>query len=133
MDDAASNNTLDHIDMRKDWIIIKHIIPQEIAAFLEDVFYIVEIRRRVGECKGIMFQVRSREQNHSIPHIHASYGEFEISIAIEDGRILSGNLPANRMKLASEWVKSNKEKLITAWKDYAVSATAVMTKSLINQ
>ena len=125
-------NMTNHIDMRKDWIIVKHKIPQEIAAFLEDAFYIMEIRQRVGEYKGITFQVHSREQNHSIPHVHASYGEFEISIAIEDGKILCGNLPAKRAKLAAEWVKSNREKLLADWKDYALSATAIMTKSLIN-
>lgn len=128
MNMTACNN----LDMRNDWIVVKHSVPQEIVAFLDDAFYIMEIRQRVGEIKGISFQVRSREHNHSIPHVHASYGEYEVSIAIEDGKVLSGNLPAKREKLASEWVKSNREKLLTDWKNYAFSATAVMTKSLIN-
>lgn len=132
MDHTMPNSTTNHIDMRKDWIFIQHTIPREIAAFLEDAFFIVEIRQRVGEIKGISFQVRSREHNHSIPHVHASYGEYEVSIAIEDGRILSGNLPAKREKLASEWVKENKEKLLADWKNYTLSATAIMTKSLLN-
>lgn len=128
MDMTGCNN----LDMRKDWIFIQHTIPQEIATFLEDAFFIVEIRQRVGETNGISFQVRSREHNHSIPHVHASYGEYEVSIAIEDGKILSGNLPAKREKLASEWVKENKEKLLADWKNYTLSATAIMTKSLLN-
>lgn len=132
MGNTIENRTTDKIDMRNDWIVIKHIVPQEIAAFIEDAFFIVEIRRRLGEYKGITFEVHSREQNHSIPHIHASYGEYEISIAIEDGRILSGNLPAKRAKQASEWVRTNREKLLADWKNYALSVTAIMTKSLIN-
>lgn len=76
MDHTMPNSTTNHIDMRKDWIFIQHTIPREIAAFLEDAFFIVEIRQRVGEIKGISFQVRSREHNHSIPHVHASYPDF---------------------------------------------------------
>lgn len=132
MDHTMPNSTTDHIDLRKDWIIVQHTIPQEIVYFLENAFYIVEIRQRVGEHKSITFQVRSREHNHSIPHVHASYGEYSISIAIEDGRILSGNLPAKREKLASEWVKSNREKLLADWHNFALSATTIMTKSLLN-
>lgn len=59
-------------DMSKDWIIAKQNVPPEIVIFLNESFYIVEIRRRAGEIKGIAFEVRSREQNHSLPHVHAS-------------------------------------------------------------
>jgi hypothetical protein len=33
------------------------------------------------------------DKKHSRPHIHAEYGEFEASIAIDDGTVLGGNLP----------------------------------------
>ena len=32
-------------------------------------------------------------QYHNLPHIHAKYAEFEVSISIESGEILAGELP----------------------------------------
>ena len=31
--------------------------------------------------------------DHSLPHVHAKYAEQRVSVAIEDARILSGDLP----------------------------------------
>lgn len=119
-------------DMSKDWIIAKQNVPPEIVSFLNESFYIVEIRRRAGEIKGITFEVRSREQNHSLPHVHASYGEYSISITIEDGKVLSGNLPKKHEKTAVAWVLANKEKLLSDWKSFTMSATSMLTQSLLN-
>jgi len=123
---------MDSYDFHKDWRITKCSVPLEIVSFLNEAFFIVEIRRRVGKVKGITFEVRSREQNHSVPHIHASYGEYAVSIAIGDGIILSGNLPKKRERIASEWVIAHKDRLLSDWKNYAVSATSIMTQSLLN-
>ncbi len=35
------------------------------------------------------------DKKHACPHIHAEYGEFSSTIAIEDGTILAGRLPAD--------------------------------------
>jgi len=32
-------------------------------------------------------------KHHNLPHIHAKYAEFEASIGVADGEILSGDLP----------------------------------------
>jgi hypothetical protein len=37
-------------------------------------------------------------KKHSRPHIHAEYGEYEASIAIDDGAVLSGNLPPSKLR-----------------------------------
>ena len=70
-------------DFQNDWLIVKakNKIPEEIISFMEEVFLIMEIRERLTTIRGIKFEVRSREQNHSIPHIRASYDKYEISIA----------------------------------------------------
>ena len=34
-------------------------------------------------------------KHHHLPHFRAKYAEFEASIGIGDGEILSGELPAN--------------------------------------
>lgn len=62
-------------DFRNDWLYLRmnHEIPQEIVDFMVQSFEILEIRQRVGEVKSIRFEVRSREGNHALPHVHASY------------------------------------------------------------
>lgn len=55
-------------------------------------------------------------KRHSIPHIHAEYGEHVASISIEDGKILSGQLPAKKLKLVEAWVEIHKEELLADWK-----------------
>ena len=103
--------------------------PKEIISFLQDVFEIYEIRQRVRKKKGVVFHVRTNEGNHVLPHIHAAYGEYNISIEIETGRILEGNLPRKKEKMATAWVVEHKEKLLTDWKNIAISAISTLTKS----
>ena len=81
---------------------LKESIPKEIVEFLDHVFMIYEIRGQVGVQNGIKFIVRTMEQNHVVPHVHAEYGEYHISIALDDQRVLavispksSKNLPSN--------------------------------------
>lgn len=121
----------ENYDMRNEWIVKKRTgqVQEDIVSFIESVFCLYEIRRRVGECRGIVFEVRSNEGNHTIPHVHAKYGGFSISIAIDDGRILDGNLPHKQRKLATKWILDHREVLLNQWKNYCISATSVMTKS----
>jgi hypothetical protein len=52
------------------------------------------------------------DKKHKIPHIHAEYGESTASIAIEDGTVLNGSLPSNKMKLVQAWIEIHKEDLL---------------------
>jgi len=54
-------------------------------------------------------------KKHSCPHIHAEYAEFEASISIDDGSILSGSLPASKLKLVQAWVEIHREDLLANW------------------
>lgn len=56
------------------------------------------------------------DKKHQLPHIHAEYGEHTASIAIEDGTVLSGSLPSNKMKLVQAWIEIHKENLLANWK-----------------
>ena len=103
--------------------------PKEIISFLQAVFEIYEIRQRVGDSKGIVFCVRTNEGNHVLPHVHAAYGEYNISIEIATGRILEGTLPRKKEKIATAWVVDHKEKLLTDWKKIAMSAISTLTNS----
>ncbi|MCQ2548041.1 MAG: DUF4160 domain-containing protein [Clostridia bacterium] len=115
-----------------EWLIKKSELPKEIVQFINAVFELVEIRGRVGQQNGIEFSVRSNEKNHPIPHVHARYGEYEISIAIETAEILAGNLPPKRVAVAQKWVLKHKNDLLTKWNDFTISATSTMTISRIN-
>ncbi|MBV5311492.1 type II toxin-antitoxin system toxin DhiT [Chromatium okenii] len=64
------------------------------------------------------------DKKHHLPHIHAEYGEYEASIAIEDGAVLSGNLPSSKLKLVQAWIEIHREDLIMNWK-LAVSGEPV--------
>jgi hypothetical protein len=51
-------------------------------------------------------------KKHSVPHIHAEYGEYEATIAIEDGSVLGGSLPSAKMKLVQAWIEIHREDLM---------------------
>lgn len=106
--------------------------PPEVTEFLRDSFELMEIRGRVGCKNGISFSVRSNEGNHVIPHVHATFGEYEISIAIETGAILAGNLPKKNQKIAVSWVENNRDKLLTNWHSLALSASSTLLKSRLD-
>lgn len=115
-----------------EWLFVKMNVPSEICSFLDTIFEIYEIRRKVGEANGIEFSVRTNEGNHTIPHIHAKYGDFNISIAIETGEVLVGNLPKKKEALAVRWVNEHRAQLISDWNQYAVSAISHTTMSRLN-
>ncbi len=56
------------------------------------------------------------DKKHSRPHIHAEYGEYEASIAIDDGSVLSGSLPKAKLKLVQAWIEIHQEDLLVDWK-----------------
>lgn len=66
---------------------------------------------------GILIQMYFYDNKpHSCPHIHAEYGEYHASIAIEDGTVLDGGLPSSKMKLVQAWIEIRKEDLRADWK-----------------
>ena len=106
--------------------------PMEIVTFIHSTFEVYEIRGRVGHSNGIVFKIRTNEKNHTLPHIHAEYGKYNISIEIETGRVLAGNLPNKNQKIATNWVLNNKEKLLKDWKNIAISAIDEMSMSALD-
>ena len=59
-------------------------------------------------------------QHHHLPHIHAKYAEFEASIGIGDGEVLSGELPRKQLRLVQAWIELHRDELIADW-ELAVS------------
>lgn len=106
--------------------------PYEFCDFLTDTFNLCEIRQRAGSSKGVVFEVRSNEGNHHIPHVHASYDRHQISIAIETGDVLAGNLPSKQTHIAQKWVIEHKIDLLTKWNTFSIHGGSNYTKSALN-
>lgn len=49
--------------------------------------------------------------DHLPPHVHISFGEYEVLLKIENGEIYKGNLPTKKLKKAVKYVLDNKEYL----------------------
>jgi hypothetical protein len=67
---------------------------------------------------GIIISIYFRE--HGVPHIHASHGnrrrpEWEVALAIRDGRILYGEIPSTELQVTREWMRLHRNELLDAW------------------
>jgi hypothetical protein len=54
-------------------------------------------------------------KQHKLPHIHAQYQDFEAVISIPEGEIISGGLPAKKIKLVQAWIIMHEEDLMADW------------------
>ncbi|MBF0132662.1 MAG: DUF4160 domain-containing protein [Magnetococcales bacterium] len=55
-------------------------------------------------------------RQHHIPHIHAEYGEMNAVFGIEDGEILAGELPRQKIRLVQAWIELHRDELMADWK-----------------
>lgn len=53
--------------------------------------------------------------DHSPPHFHAYYGEFEALIRISDGEVMQGELPRRALRLVQDWLELHKNELEVNW------------------
>lgn len=54
-------------------------------------------------------------KDHAPPHLHAYYGEYEVVIAIEDGRVLEGKFPRRQLKALRKWCTLHQRELLENW------------------
>lgn len=64
---------------------------------------------------GIVIRMYFIQAEHNPPHIHAIYGDEVAAIAVIDGSILDGYLPAKALAMVRKWVHLNKEDLLSIW------------------
>lgn len=67
-----------------------------------------EICRFLGIVIGMFYS------EHGVPHFHAVYGEREVSVEIETGRV-HGEFPPRALKLVMEWAGLHREELLANW------------------
>ena len=54
--------------------------------------------------------------DHNPPHFHAWYGEFKITVTIENG-IVEGKMPKRALNLVFDWLDLHKEELLQNWEN----------------
>lgn len=54
-------------------------------------------------------------QQHHMPHIHARYQGKKASIAIDDGRLLAGDLPPRQLRMVQVWMDIHRDELMADW------------------
>ena len=53
--------------------------------------------------------------DHTPPHFHATYGDFEILIRITDLSVYAGSLPSRAFGVVLEWALAHQNELIENW------------------
>ena len=52
--------------------------------------------------------------DHSPPHFHAKYGEYEIKVFLLDG-VVEGSFPRRSLKHVIEWYELHRDELLVNW------------------
>lgn len=52
--------------------------------------------------------------DHPLPHFHARYGDFEITVEIESG-IVRGEFPKRALRAVLDWMDEHKAELMEDW------------------
>ncbi len=65
-----------------------------------------------GIIVSLYFQDNKR---HHRAHIHVKFQNDEAVIAIPDGELLEGSLPAGKMKMVLAWVEIHRDDLMADW------------------
>lgn len=81
------------------------------------IFEVIHQRGRVGKENGIKFIIHTAENGHNEPHLHAKYQNKEVSISINTCKVITGNLPINKLNEAIEWTKNNQAMVKDKWNE----------------
>ena len=60
--------------------------------------------------------IRMFFNDHTPPHFHARYGEFEATIQISTREVIQGELPRRALNLVQEWAMIHREELLDDWR-----------------
>ncbi|MGB4061240.1 MAG: DUF4160 domain-containing protein [Burkholderiaceae bacterium] len=53
--------------------------------------------------------------DHPLPHFHARYGAYEISVEIESG-VVRGEFPKRALRAVLDWLDEHKPELLEDWR-----------------
>jgi hypothetical protein len=79
---------------------------------------------------GILIYIyMEKGSRHNQPHIHAMYGEHDMSIDFK-GNKMAGDLPKKQNKLVEAWIAIHSEELNCAWTAYNKFGEIIKIKGL---
>jgi Domain of unknown function (DUF4160) len=55
--------------------------------------------------------------DHGVPHVHIESAAGRASIAIADGWVIRGDVPAAMVREAGAWIAQHRDELIERWKE----------------
>jgi hypothetical protein len=58
--------------------------------------------------------IRMLANDHAPPHVHAQYGEYEVTVTIRDG-VVAGRFPGRALRLVLEWRDLHHDELLANW------------------
>lgn len=67
-----------------------------------------EISRFLGIVIGMFYR------EHGPPHLHAAYGDFEVTVEIETG-VVNGRFPRRALTHVVEWTELHRNELMANW------------------
>ena len=62
-----------------------------------------------GIIVSMFFEIQEKQH---LPHIHIRYQCYKASIAIEDVRLLAGELPPRQLRMVQVWIDLHREELL---------------------
>ena len=63
--------------------------------------------------RGIKVYINWRD--HMPPHLHASYGGYEVIVSIRELEVLDGSMPNKQLKMLLGWAAFHQEELMENW------------------
>jgi hypothetical protein len=60
--------------------------------------------------------------DHNPPHFHAWYGEYKITVTIENG-IVEGKMPKRALNIVFDWMELHKDELMQNWENARTGKT----------
>jgi hypothetical protein len=66
---------------------------------------------------GITVGMKPKEKGHNLPHFHARYNDYEVSITWTTGdlTVLAGNGPPTMMSTVFTWARQHLDEIIANW------------------
>jgi len=58
--------------------------------------------------------IKMYADEHGVPHFHAEYQEYKISVEIKSG-IVRGRFPPRALRFVLEWLELHRQELLTNW------------------
>ncbi len=70
----------------------------------------------ISQFYGIIIRIYFKDtEQHYLEHIHVKYNEYDAVYAINDIKVLEGNLPQKQHKLVVAWMEIHKDELKALW------------------